>query len=103
MFEIEHPLRRANVLKRLGRVEETIFFEFGGKRVQATYERDVDRTNAAGKASSVHFLHFPFTDEEVARFKDPNVMVVLVIGHENYAHMAVVSSAIRAALAKDFA
>ncbi len=102
MFEIEDALRRTNVLKRLGHVEDAVFFDVGGERIAAEYERDVERTTEDGKASSVHFLHFPFTDAHIARFKDPLVMVVLGIAHDNYAHMAVVSPAIRAALAQDF-
>jgi len=103
MFEIDDPIRRGNVLKRLTGIEDTVFFDVGGERVTATWEQDVERTDDDGKTSAVHFLHFTFTPAQIARFRDPAVTVILGLGHENYAHMAVVSQASRAALAQDFA
>ena len=104
MFEIDDPQRRANVLARLGGIEETAFFDLGdGVRIGASWERDVERTAEDGKTSAVHFLHFRFAKAEIARFNDPAVTVVLGFAHENYAHMAVVSPASRRALAEDFA
>ena len=103
MFEIDDPVRRANVLYRLANVETTAFIDIGGLKVHAVAEDDADRLTEDGKTSSVHFLHFPFTDEAVAKFKDPSVQVILGLSHENYAHMAVVLPTTRDALAKDFA
>jgi hypothetical protein len=103
MFEIDDPIRRANVLGRLGGVEETMFIRVGDSQVDAVPEADVDRTTADGKASSVQFVHFPFTAEQIAAFRDPATQVILGIGHENYAHMAVMMDATKAALAEDFA
>lgn len=103
MFEIDDPVRRLNVLLRLAGVEETAFFDVGGVRVEAVIEDDADRVSEDGKTSSVHFVHFPFTDELVAKFSDPSVQVLLGLGHENYAHLAVISPATRTALAQDFA
>src|ERR1700690_3799728 len=42
VFEIEEPVRRANVLGQLGHVEETVYFDIGGERVKATFETDVE-------------------------------------------------------------
>jgi hypothetical protein len=103
MFEIEDPLRRKAVLGRLGGVEETIFLDIAGEKVRAEAEQDVDRTTADGKASSVHFLHFHMTPQQIAAFKDPAVQVILGIEHESYAHMTVVQPSVREELAKDFA
>ncbi|WP_036282147.1 DUF3501 family protein [Methylocystis sp. ATCC 49242] len=103
MIEIDDPLRRARVLSGLGGVEETAFIEVGGERVAARAEEDQDRTTAEGKASSVQFVHFPFTDAQVAAFREPNTRVILGLTHPNYSHMAVLSEATRAALAEDFA
>ena len=102
MIEIDEPIRRANVLARLGGIEETAFFEIAGARIKATWEQDVERTTEEGKTSSVHFLHFPFTEDQIARFRDPSATVILGFGHQNYAHMALVSPETRAALAEDF-
>jgi hypothetical protein len=103
MFEIDDPIRRANALGRLGGVEETMFIKIGDMQVDAVPEADVDRTTADGKASSVQFVHFPFTPDQIAAFRDPASQAILGIGHENYAHMAVMAEATKAALAEDFA
>ena len=80
-----------------------ITFEFAGEVVKGVPEDDVDRTTADGKASSVQFIHFPFTDQQVALFKQAGTRVVLGIGHSKYGHLAVLSDASRQALAGDFA
>jgi hypothetical protein len=103
MFEIDEPERRESVLAGLGGVEETACLNLGGKVILAEAEADVDRTSADGKASSVQFLHFPFSDDDVALFGDPLVKVVLAIEHEKYPHMTILSEATRAALQGDFA
>ena len=64
LFEIDDPLRRANFLARLGGVEQTAFIEVGGEKVRGLPEADQDRTSAEGKASSVQFIHFPFTNDD---------------------------------------
>ena len=103
MFEIDDPVRRANFLARLGGVEETMFLKFGGFEVMGVPEADVDRTSASGKASAVQFIHFPFTDEQIAAFRAPDAQVIIGFKHPQYAHMAVMLEASRAALAADFA
>ena len=104
MIEIDDERRRRTVLGRLGGFEETMFIRFGDHEVKGVPEDDVDRTTADGKASSVQFIHFPFTDAEAAAFKDFGAgEAVIGIGHENYAHMAVMPAAVRAALAGDLA
>ncbi len=101
MFEIDDPLRRKTVLGRLGGVEETMYLEIAGERISARAEVDVDRTTADGKASSVQFVHFDFTDAQAEAFKQPGAKAIVGIDHPNYGHMAVVPEATRAALAAD--
>ncbi len=103
MIEIDDALRRARVLSQLGGVEETASIEVGGERVVGKAEQDQDRTTAEGKASSVQFVHFPFTKAQIAAFREPNTRVILGLSHPNYSHMAVLSEATRASLAEDFA
>ena len=103
MFEIDNETERRNFLARVGGVEETMFLSFAGETVMATPERDQERTREDGKASSVHFVHFPFTPAQIAKFKAPGTQVVLGFKHPNYGHMAVLSEATRAELAGDFA
>ncbi|WP_424362067.1 DUF3501 family protein [Methylocystis parvus] len=103
MIEIDDPLRRARVLAGLGGIEETAFIEVGGERVVGKAEADQDRTTADGKASSVQFVHFPFTAAQIAAFRQPDARVILGFSHPNYSHMAVMAEATREALAGDFA
>ena len=103
MFEIDDPQRRKTFLSKLGGVEETAFFEVDGERIVGRPEADVDRTTADGKASSVQFIHFPFTDAQVAKFKQPGTRVVLGFSHREYGHMTILPEDVRAALAQDFA
>jgi hypothetical protein len=102
MIEIDDPDRRRRVLGGLGGVEETAFFRIGDATVRAQPEADQDRTTAEGKASSVQFVHFPFTPSQIAAFSTPGAQVVLGLDHPNYGHMAVLPEAVRAELAKDF-
>ncbi|WNK00143.1 DUF3501 family protein [Thalassospiraceae bacterium LMO-JJ14] len=102
MFEIDDENRRHEFLAGLGGVEETITLEFDGETVKGVPEDDIDRTTAAGKASSVQFIHFPFTDAQVEKFKSA-ARAVLGIGHPKYGHMAVLSAATHKALTGDLA
>ncbi len=102
MIEIDDPIRRKNVLGRLGGIEDTVFLTIGDQTVKATAEADQDRTTEAGKASSVQFVHFPFTAAQIAAFRAPGAQVVLGLSHANYSHMAVIPEAVRAELARDF-
>jgi len=102
MFEIDDPVRRANALARLGGVEETASISFGGQTVQGRPEEDADRTNAEGKASSVQFIHFPFTEAQIDAFSASGTQVIVGFGHPEYGHMTVMPEAVRTALSEDF-
>lgn len=101
MLEIEDAGRRHNTLLTLGGIEQTVFMEIGGDKVIATPTEYDDRTTPDGKTSSVHWLRFKLSKDQIARFA--NDRVVIGIGHKNYGHMAVLSDETKAALAKDFA
>jgi hypothetical protein len=101
MLEIEDATRRAKALYILGGIEETAFMEIGGDVIRATPTEYDDRTTADGKTSSVHWLRFKLTKDQVARFTSDKV--VIGISHRNYGHMAVLGDDAKAALAKDFA
>jgi len=103
MLEIEDEKRRNAVLLTLGGIEESVFLEIGGETVAATPTEYDDRTTADGKTSSVHWLRFKLTREQIARFRKDGERVVLGVSHANYGHMAVLNAESRAALAKDFA
>lgn len=102
MFEIDDPVRRKMVLSKIGGIEETVFLKFDGETVTGEPEADLDRTTADGKASSVQFVHFPFTDDQVAKFSAAGTEVTLGFTHPEYAHMTLLPEAVRAELAGDF-
>ena len=103
MIEIDDPIRRKRVLDSLGGIEETAFIRVGGEIIAAVAEADQDRTSAEGKASSVQFVHFPFTVDQIAAFSSPNAEVVLGFSHPNYRHMSVLPEEARTELTGDFA
>jgi len=102
MIEIDDPLRRKNFLSRLGGVEEKVKIVIGDMEIYADYEKDVDRTTSAGKASAVHFLHFKFNDELVEAFNNKENIIQIGIDHEAYGHLSIVSDRVREELAKEF-
>jgi hypothetical protein len=102
MIEIDDPVRRKNVLDTMVGIEEAAFLRVGGETIKGVPEADQDRTTADGKASSVQFVHFPFTPRQIEMFRHGAGEVVLGFTHSHYGHMAVMPDAVRAALAKDF-
>jgi len=102
MLEIDDPVRRARVLATLGGIEHTLYLRVGGETIKAVAEDDQDRTNAEGKASAVHFVHFPFSAAQIAAFRRPGVEIIAGFSHANYGHMSVMPDRVRAALAADF-
>lgn len=103
MLEIEDEKRRASTLLTLGDIEETVFMEISGDVIRATPTEYDDRTTPDGKTSSVHWLRFKLTKDQIARFKSGGERMVLGVSHKNYGHMAVMSDETRITLAKDFA
>ncbi len=102
MIEIDDPERRKRVLNQIGGIEEKAFLQIGDRRIQGVPEADQDRTSAQGKASSVQFVHFPFTPTDIAAFRNPGERIVLGFDHANYAHMAIMPEAVRVELSGDF-
>lgn len=104
MFEIDDPIRRTSMLNCLSGVENTISIGIEGSRIEALPEIDdgVSRTTAKGKTSSIHFIRFPFSENDVMQFGNPLTKVVLAIEHEHYGHMAVLPKKTKEHLQKDF-
>jgi hypothetical protein len=102
MLEIEDADRRNAVLLTLGGIEEAVFLEIGGDVIRATPTEYDDRTTADGKTSSVHWLRFKLTPDQIAHFRGHSERAVLGVSHPHYGHMAVLTAETRAALAKDF-
>jgi hypothetical protein len=103
MFEVDNAARREAFLATLGGVEHRFFLDVGKRRIAGQPEGDTPRTREDGKASSVHFLRFSFTDDDVAAFRDPVTAVRLGCDHPAYAHIAGLPAPTRTELAGDFA
>jgi hypothetical protein len=102
MFEIPDAAMRKRTLAALGHVEETIELDVGGSMAKGvSADHDTERTDEAGKTSSVHFIRFPLDDQAIAKFKTVGTRITLGFGHRNYGHLAVMPEAVRAALAED--
>lgn len=102
MFEIDDSARRAAVLARLGGIENQVFLDIAGLRIRGEPDPTRENTSPEGKASSVQFLRFAFTDDQIARFKTPGAQAIAGFDHPNYGHLAVLPEPVRAALAEDF-
>ena len=102
MFEIDNPISRAAFLGKVGGIEEMVFMKINGETVKAVPEEDVDRTSAEGKASSVQFIHFNFTDEQIQKFKSSEVNIELGMDHKEYSHTTKLSKENIASLSEDF-
>lgn len=102
MFEIDEPERRKTLLMSLGGVEEVCCLTINGDIILGDSETDVDRTTAAGKASSVQFIHFNLSADQIELFKKPNTQISVGINHPAYGHMAIISPEVKGSLVKDF-
>jgi hypothetical protein len=103
MLEIEDPNRRNRELFRLAGIEESVYIEMEQQRIAATPTEYDDRTTPDGKTSSVHWVRFKFTPEQILKFRDASLAAILGVAHPAYGHMAVIPPEVRAELARDFA
>ena len=102
MFEIDNPVSRADFLGKVGGIEEMVYLKVGEELIKAVPEEDVDRTSAEGKASSVQFIHFKFTDDQVKKFKSNSSQIEIGINHKEYSHSTKLSENTIKSLSNDF-
>ena len=102
MFEIDDPVLRSDFLSKVGGIEEKVYLQILDEKINAVSEKDVDRTSAEGKASSVQFIHFNFTNEQVKKFKNLDNLVNIFINHKLYNHISEISNDTKKDLIKDF-
>ena len=102
MFEIDNPVSRSAFLSKVGGIEEKVFIKIDGESIKASPEKDVDRTSAEGKASSVQFIHFKLSDEQIQKFKSEGAEVEIGINHKEYSHTTKLSLANLSSLSADF-
>ena len=102
MFEIDNPVSRASFLGKVGGIEEKVFMRIDEELVKAIPKEDVDRTSAEGKASSVQFIHFKFTDNQIEKFKSNLSIIEIGISHNEYSHSTKLNEQIIKSLSADF-
>ena len=102
MFEIDDVLSRTEFLNKVGGIERNVFIKINDEIIRSISEKDVDRTSSEGKASSVQFIHFNFTDEQINKFKNLSNKVILGINHNLYNHTVEIIENTRKALIADF-
>ena len=102
MFEIDDPILRSDFLGKVGGIEQKVYIQVAEEKIKAVAETDVDRTSSEGKASSVQFLHFNFSTEQVKKFKNLSNKVIISIEHHLYNHKAKILDDIKNSLIKDF-
>ena len=102
MFEIDNPISRAAFLGKVGGIEEKVYLKVDNDLIKAVPEEDVDRTSAEGKASSVQFIHFQFSDEQIKNFKSNNSKVEIGIDHGEYSHSTKLNDVTIKSLSADF-
>ena len=102
MFEIDNPILRADFLNKVGGIEKKVYMKFAEEKIKGIPETDVDRTSAEGKASSVQFIRFNFSKEQIKKFKDPNTQVTIGIEHILYDNITTILQDTKSELVKDF-
>ena len=102
MFEIDNEIKRKEFLTSVGGIEEQTFVQIGEHKSMSRPEQDTERTSEDGKASSVHFLHFDFTEDIIKEFVKEESTVLLGFNHKNYKHFSELSSEVKGELKRDF-
>ena len=102
MFEIDNPVSRAAFLSKVGGIEEKVFMKIDGDIINAIPEKDVDRTSAEGKASSVQFIHFKLNEEQIKKFKSGQTKVEIGLNHNEYSHSTKLNDKTIKSLSRDF-
>ena len=103
MLEIDDKPARETILQQLGNIDAHVSLQLGGESSAAVPEQDVERTTEAGRASSVHFLHFPLAPAQMQALRDGSGEAAVVIAHPHYNYKAILSAEQRQALAADLA
>ena len=82
--------------------ENQAFLDFAGKQICGHRDSNPRKHQCWAKLSAVRFLKFPFTRDQVTRFKTTGMQVVIGFDHSDYADMTVLPEPVRAALSEDF-
>ena len=98
LVELDDAQKIRELLDRLVGVNETVFLEVDGNRIQARFDPGTYRED---RLAAVHYLRFRLTPEAVQAFKSDGREIALLIDHPNYRGRTVLSGEVRRALAED--
>lgn len=88
-----------NTLKRMqGLTRGCIALRVGDERITARFDVEDESVFYTG---DVFYIHFAFTDEQIAAFSNPSISVVLESCHEHCSARVVLEGETRASLLKD--
>lgn len=99
MLEYETPEERATMLPKFVGIDRHVHLQIGDTPgIVATFDRgQIDE----GKVSSVQYVKFSLTDDQIHALGTPGTVVRLVIDHPAYREQAVLSEETRKAIAED--
>ena len=76
-----------------------VFFEIDGEKVVAEFEEGREKED---NISSVHYIRFPFTEEQKNNFVKDSSSISIIIDYGEYSHSIVLDDNMRNSLADDF-
>jgi len=99
LIEIDDLDRLRQMLPKLIGIEEQVWLRIGDRyAIHARYESGRSKED---RTSTVHYVRFRLSPEEIRAFKDESQPAVLAITHENYRAEALIPLEIRRSLAED--
>jgi hypothetical protein len=102
MIEIDDPVRRAEVLGKLGGIEYHLYLRFAEHTLKAVPEDDPNRTTESGKTSAIHFVRWVFNRDQIAEFSKPHQDIIVEITHPEFSYKSLMAEPARKALQNDF-
>ena len=96
--ELDDPSRIRRVLDDLIGVNEKVFLEIGGERIQAIFQPGTYRED---RVSAVHYVKFRLTPEQIRVFQEGASSIAFLMDHPNYKARVVLSEDTRQALSLD--
>ena len=100
-FEISDATLRHEKLSLWGGIENHLYLSIDGEKIYGKNADDLERTNASGKTSAVHFLKFSFSDFQIAKFKQKK-NIILGFDFKLYFHTTMVLDSTIDRLIEDF-
>lgn len=76
-----------------------VFFEIDGEKVVAEFEEGREKED---NISSVHYIRFPFTEEQKNNFVKDSSSISIIIDYGEYSHSIVLDDNMKNSLADDF-